>query len=234
MSIYPHDSALNLGANTRYQARDYLLPRQGCTLTYYCYGSWITGSLLLFCVIHLTVMSPSQEQQRSSKVKGFLRNVFRPKSRKLVSSSQHSRANDSRPNADSSRLTSTSPGKVSSDMDLVLKTYNASTLKSILGPTGPGKCFEYIISVRFYYPDVITFTFTPAGPTPTADPTHNHGQGSTAKRSLLFAWHGVEQLLKKIEPCVSGTPAKVPFTVLNIIIDIWKVCSHLSESRCED
>ena len=79
--------------------------------------------------------------------------------------------------------------------------------------------------------------FTPAEPTPplsTADPTHDHAQGSTTTtRSLLVVWHGIEQLLKKIEPCLAGTPAKVPVNVLNTIIDIGKVCSHLPESQCE-
>ncbi|KAF8702632.1 hypothetical protein AX14_014391 [Amanita brunnescens Koide BX004] len=85
--------------------------------------------------------------------------------------------------------------------------------------------------------DVTTVSFTPAEPTPslsTANLGHDHGQGSMTKRPLLLAWHGVEQLLKKIEPCLSGTPAKLPVNVLNTIIDIGKACLHIAESRCED
>jgi hypothetical protein len=79
--------------------------------------------------------------------------------------------------------------------------------------------------------DVTTVSFSPAEPTPpTADPTHDHGQGSTMKQSLLLACHCVEQLLKRIEPCLAGTPAIVPVNVLNNIIDIGKVCSHLAVS----
>jgi len=42
------------------------------------------------------------------------------------------------------------------------------------------------------------------------------------KQSLLLACHCVEQLLKRIEPCLAGTPAIVPVNVLNNIIDIGK------------
>ena len=68
----------------------------------------------------------------------------------------------------------------------------------------------------------------------TALPAPDDGQRSTTKRSLSLAWHGVEQLLKRIEPCLAGTPAKVPVNILNTIIDIGKVCSQLAESRCND
>ena len=87
-------------------------------------------------------------------------------------------------------------------------------------------------------PDIIALTtapFTPADPMPslsTALPAPDDGQRSTTKRSLSLAWHGVEQLLKRIEPCLGGTPAKVPINMLNTIIDIGKVCSQLAESRC--
>ncbi|KAF8692731.1 hypothetical protein AX14_002422 [Amanita brunnescens Koide BX004] len=70
--------------------------------------------------------------------------------------------------------------------------------------------------------DLATVSFTPADPTPPSpspDPIHDHGQDSTTKR---LAWHGVGQLLKKIEPCLAGIPAKVPVNVLNAIIDIVK------------
>ena len=82
----------------------------------------------------------------------------------------------------------------------------------------------------------MTVSFTPAEPTSplsTADPTHDRGQDSTTRRSLLLALHGAEQLLKKIEPCLAGNPAKIPVNVLNTITDIGKVCSHLAESLNE-
>ena len=61
-------------------------------------------------------------------------------------------------------------------------------------------------------------------------PPPDYGQSSTTKRSLSLLWHGFEQLLKRIEPCLDGTPAKVPVNVLNTIIDIGKVPLHLSLS----
>jgi hypothetical protein len=82
--------------------------------------------------------------------------------------------------------------------------------------------------------DVTATSFTPAEPLSTAHPTRDHGQSSPAKRSLLLALHGVEQLLKRVEPCLARTPAKVPVTVLNTIIDIGMVCLHLAECRCND
>ncbi|KIM75213.1 hypothetical protein PILCRDRAFT_13773 [Piloderma croceum F 1598] len=36
-------------------------------------------------------------------------------------------------------------------------------------------------------------------------------------------WHGVEQLLKRVEGCLGGTPFKVPVSVLNTVIGIGKV-----------
>ena len=65
----------------------------------------------------------------------------------------------------------------------------------------------------------------------TSLPAPDHGQTSTTNRSLSLLWHGFEQLLKRIGPCLGGTPAKVPVTVLNTIIDIGKVCPHLAESK---
>jgi len=82
-----------------------------------------------------------------------------------------------------------------------------------------------------------TAPFTPARPAPapsTVHSGHDHGQSSTTKRSLLLAWYGVEQLLQKVEGCLGGTPFKVPVGVLNTLIDIGKVCSHLAVSRCTD
>jgi hypothetical protein len=37
---------------------------------------------------------------------------------------------------------------------------------------------------------------------------------STAKDALLVAWHGLELLLKKVEGCLDGTPAKGPVAAI--------------------
>jgi hypothetical protein len=51
------------------------------------------------------------------------------------------------------------------------------------------------------------------------------------KNLFSLLWHGFEQILKRIEPCLEGTPAKLPVKVLNTIIDIVKVRSHLADFR---
>ncbi|KAF8223535.1 hypothetical protein L208DRAFT_1381408 [Tricholoma matsutake] len=77
-------------------------------------------------------------------------------------------------------------------------------------------------------PDITALTtapFTPVElmpPLSTALPAPDHRQSSTTKLSFSLAWHGIEQLLKRVEPCLTSTPAKVPFNVLNTIIDIGK------------
>ncbi|KAF5311029.1 hypothetical protein D9619_008102 [Psilocybe cf. subviscida] len=43
---------------------------------------------------------------------------------------------------------------------------------------------------------------------------------STAKDVLILAWTGMEMLLKKIEPFLDGTPAKVPVAAINALIEI--------------
>ena len=97
-------------------------------------------------------MLPSQEHQRPSRsktengIKGFMRNLFSSNSR--VSSSRNSRAHDLSPNVSTtslSRQTSIPPANVSSDANLVLRKYTASTPKSApsLGHTGSGKRIDY-------------------------------------------------------------------------------------------
>ncbi|KAF8705640.1 hypothetical protein AX14_013866 [Amanita brunnescens Koide BX004] len=177
-------------------------------------------------------MSPSLEHKRRSKVKSFLQSLLLSKP---ASSSQHSRAQDS------PHPISISPGNVSSDTDLVLRTYAASTLTSSLGQTHTG---PVLTDSRFLViqatgkekshslPDHVELgaSSDPSSSAEsdcinkhdvtTTDPTYHHGQGSTTKRSLLLARHGVKQLLKRIEPLLNGTLAKVPVGVLNTIIDI--------------
>jgi hypothetical protein len=70
----------------------------------------------------------------------------------------------------------------------------------------------------------------PAQPLSTARPPHDHGQNSAITCSFLMAWHSIEQLMKRVEGCLDGTPFKVPVIVLKTVIDIGKVCSHLAES----
>jgi hypothetical protein len=88
-------------------------------------------------------------------------------------------------------------------------------------------------------PDVIalsTAPFTHAGPEwplSSSHPAHDHGESSTTKRPFFLVCHGVEQLLKMIEGFLS-TPLKEAVSLLNIFIDVAKVCSHLAESRCTD
>ncbi|KAF8650110.1 hypothetical protein AX14_008628 [Amanita brunnescens Koide BX004] len=181
-------------------------------------------------------MSQSLEHQRQSKVKNFLQNLLPSTSRKPASSFQ-----------DSPRPISIPPGNVSSDTDLVLRTYTASTPKSSLGHTGPDSQ-SLMIQARgkvtsHSLPDHVELG-TSSDPASSAEsdrigkhdvtttgPSYHHGQDSTTKRSLLLAWHGVKQLLKRIEPFLDGTLAKAPVSVLNTIIDIGEVCSHITESR---
>ena len=44
-----------------------------------------------------------------------------------------------------------------------------------------------------------------------------------AKDALMVAWHGIELLLKKVERCLDGTPAKVPVAAINAVIDLKNV-----------
>ena len=74
----------------------------------------------------------------------------------------------------------------------------------------------------------------PALPLSIAHPPHDQGQNSTTKRSFLMAWDGVEQLLRRVEGCLDGTPFKVPVSVLNTVIDIGRVYSHFAEAGCKD
>ena len=45
----------------------------------------------------------------------------------------------------------------------------------------------------------------------------------TPKDALLVAWHGMELLLKKVEGCLDGTPAKGPVAAINALIDLKNV-----------
>ena len=42
-----------------------------------------------------------------------------------------------------------------------------------------------------------------------------------------MAWHGVEQLLKKVEGLLDGTPFKTPIAAVNVLIELENVCSSL-------
>jgi hypothetical protein len=118
---------------------------------------WFPRGLRLACLVPpLIVMSLPQEHRRPSrreKIKSFIRNprsIFSSNSWAL-SASQNSRAHDSSPNtpnvdvgsASSSRPTSISPANVSSRTDLLSGNDTASTPKSALGATGPGKRVDY-------------------------------------------------------------------------------------------
>ena len=48
--------------------------------------------------------------------------------------------------------------------------------------------------------------------------------GPMPKEGLKLAWDGFTLLSKKIEPCLSGTIAQVPFTVFNALAGIGTVC----------
>ncbi|KAF8666922.1 hypothetical protein AX14_006417 [Amanita brunnescens Koide BX004] len=165
-------------------------------------------------------MSPSLELQRRSKFKSFLQSLLPSKP---ASTSRRSRAQDS---------ISISPGNVSSDTDPVLRTYTASTPKSSPGHTAPnarslmtqaGK--DTLHSLPDHVDLERTESDTPFSAGASSDPASAESDcinkhDTTTKRSLLLAWHGVKQLLKRIEPFLNGTLAKVPVGVLNTIIDI--------------
>ncbi|KAF8679010.1 hypothetical protein AX14_004584 [Amanita brunnescens Koide BX004] len=171
-------------------------------------------------------MSPSPEHQRQSKLKTFLQNLLPSTNPKPASSSQ-----------ELPRPISIPPGNVSSDTDVVLRGHTGPDSQSLM-IHATGKVTSHSL------PDHVDLERTTKSNTPfspvaslnpassaesdhinkhdltTADSTCHLGQGSTTKRSLLLAWHGVKQLLKRIEPLLSGTMAKVPVGVLNTIIDI--------------
>ena len=49
---------------------------------------------------------------------------------------------------------------------------------------------------------------------------------STTKGKLVVAWHGIEQVLRKAEKCLEGTPFKTPVAVLNVLIEVKNVRCH--------
>ncbi|KAF5319337.1 hypothetical protein D9619_008898 [Psilocybe cf. subviscida] len=59
---------------------------------------------------------------------------------------------------------------------------------------------------------------------PTADAVGHQVQDSdwksTTKDVLVIAWTGMEMLLKKVEKCLDGTPAKMPVAAVNALIEI--------------
>ncbi|KAF8690288.1 hypothetical protein AX14_003019 [Amanita brunnescens Koide BX004] len=163
-------------------------------------------------------MPPFQEDQRRPKLKTFLRKLLPSKP---VSSSLHASAHDSLPSINSSRPTSISPGHVFSNTDPV-----ASTLRSALDPTGPDS-WSFMIQAT----GTVTSRSLPQmvdhvelERTIMSDTPLSPAAGSTDLASLAGSdrINRHDQLLKKIEPCLSGTPAKVPVNVLNTIIDIGK------------
>ncbi len=50
----------------------------------------------------------------------------------------------------------------------------------------------------------------------------------TAKDVLKLAGSGLKMLLKKVEGCLDGTPAKAPVVALNALIDITNVCRQIN------
>ena len=57
-------------------------------------------------------------------------------------------------------------------------------------------------------------------------------QGSKSK--LALAWQGVELLLKKVEKCLDGTPAKGPVAAINALIELKNVRCQSPYSRTTD
>jgi hypothetical protein len=195
-------------------------------------------------------MFPLQEHQQPSKrerIKGSIRNLFSSNGRAVRNSTAH----HSPPTNVDHDVAASCPTSVSSRTDLVSGNDTASTSKS---PLGAGKrivhtLFTFNSSVLIDHvstPNVATSatvqttgnimshsppqTADPTLPLSTTHPYRDHRQNSTTKRSFLIACHGVEQLLKRVEGCLGGTPFKVPVNVLNTVIDIGKVCSHLAVS----
>lgn len=72
--------------------------------------------------------------------------------------------------------------------------------------------------------DLVTFTTPPS----TARPANGPSQNSSTKNAIQMAWHGVEQLLQKVERCLGGTPLKAPVGALNVIIEVINVYSGFS------
>jgi hypothetical protein len=77
------------------------------------------------------------------------------------------------------------------------------------------------------HPDLMTL----AVPHSTARPANSPAQNSSAKDGLRTAWHGVEQLLQKVEKCLDGTPFKAPISALNVLIEVRNVRCHLPASQ---
>jgi len=43
-----------------------------------------------------------------------------------------------------------------------------------------------------------------------------------------MAWHGVEQLLKKVERSLYRTPFQTPFAAVNVLVELGNVCPFLA------
>ena len=72
---------------------------------------------------------------------------------------------------------------------------------------------------------------TSAVPHSTARPGNSPAQNSLAKDRLRTAYHGVEQLLQKVEKCLGGTPFRAPISALNVLIEVTNVCCHLPAAQ---
>jgi len=62
--------------------------------------------------------------------------------------------------------------------------------------------------------------------TPTsssAQPFATDPQTQRSKSKLALAWQGMELLLKKVERCLDGTPAKAPVVAINALIELKNV-----------
>ena len=99
----------------------------------------------------------------------------------------------------------------------ILLTDHASTSNAAASAlTGSwSSMFQDTRNVTLHAPPQIADPAGLALPLSIAHPPHDHGQNSMTKRSFLMTWHGVEQLLKRVEGCLGGTPFKVPVSVFN-------------------
>ena len=95
--------------------------------------------------------------------------------------------------------------------------------RKVPNPSGVGTSVGNISMISY----LIVLVLTPAkghGPIGRASgpPTpHSNPQGK-----ILVSWHGIEQVLRKAERCLEGTPFKMPVAVLNTLIEVKNVRCH--------
>jgi len=65
-------------------------------------------------------------------------------------------------------------------------------------------------------------------PLSTNQPENGPSQDSSTKKAIRTTWHGIAQLLQKVERSLAGTPFQAPVAAVNSIIEVIDVRSIIS------